>query len=132
MTPRRRQYDADLDIRENPKLYMEIKERVEEMVDPNEEGAVNRLDTIRTRLLDYFQFYDCHNSENRTSDNIGTGVGLMTRKMQKKRTARPPALKILTLPLKMPPICTSITANTKKQLNVKIKRRNWSLSWRFS
>ena len=68
--------DADLDIRENPKLYMEIKERVEEMVDPNEEGAVNRLDTIRTRLLDYFQFYDCHNSENRTSDNIGTGVGL--------------------------------------------------------
>ena len=55
---------------------MEIQERMEEMVDPNEEGAVNRLDTIRTRLLDYFQFYDCHNSENRTSDNIGTGVGL--------------------------------------------------------
>ena len=61
--------DSELHIRENPGLYVEIQERIEEFNRDNE-GAVNRLDTIRTRLLDYFQFYDCHNSGNRTSDGL--------------------------------------------------------------
>ena len=68
--------DSDLGIKQNPKLYMEIQERMEEITDPNEEGIINRMDSIRTRLLQYFEFYDCHNSENRTSDNKATAGGL--------------------------------------------------------
>ena len=95
---------------------------MEEMVDPNEEGTINRLDTIRTRLLEYFEFYDCHNSENRTSDNIGTGVGLNDEEDAEEGTARPQALKILDVAAKDAPNLHEYYRKYKKAFERKNKK----------
>ena len=56
--------DETLKIKEKPRFYEKLKREIDEEASDRVYEANNRIDVIRARLIEYFNFYDCHNGSN--------------------------------------------------------------------
>ena len=56
--------DKKLEIRAKPDFYDKLESYLDGANDGREYEANKRLDVIRKRLVEYFNFYNCHNGDN--------------------------------------------------------------------